>query len=175
MAISSINFILGFRILLILTILPLFHSESIHELLTSKGLPAGLVPKDVKSFNLDENGLLQVNLFAPCLTKFENRVFFESVIKGNLSYGKLNGLEGLSQEELFLWLPIKDIIVDDPSSGLILFDVGVVHKQFSLSLFEDPPECKPEDKPPQLQQQQHQKIISYTSGVSRKKKGFDVV
>ncbi|PIA34981.1 hypothetical protein AQUCO_03700320v1 [Aquilegia coerulea] len=139
MAISSINFIFGFQILLILTILPLFHSESIHELLTSKGLPAGLVPKDVKSFNLDENGLLQVNLFAnlfaPCLTKFENRVFFESVIKGNLSYGKLNGLEGLSQEELFLWLPIKDIIVDDPSSGLILFDVGVVHKQFSLSLF----------------------------------------
>ncbi|KAF5184867.1 Transmembrane protein [Thalictrum thalictroides] len=168
MAISPINFILGFQILLFLTILPFSYCESIHELLTSKGLPAGLVPKDVKSFNLDENGLLEVYLYAPCLTKFENRVFFESVIKGNLSYGMLSGLEGLQQEELFIWLPIKDIIVDDPSSGLILFDVGVVHKQFSFSLFENPPDCKSEDKP-------QQRRISYTSGVSRKKKGFDVL
>ncbi|KAF5190785.1 Transmembrane protein [Thalictrum thalictroides] len=168
MAISSMNFIVGFQTLLFLTILPLFHCESIHELLASKGLPPGLVPKDVKSFNLDENGLLEVHLHAPCFTKFENRVFFESVFKGNLSYGKLSGLEGLQQEELFVWLPIKDIIVDDPSSGLILFDVGVVHKQFSLSLFEDPRDCKPENK------QQHQQRISYTSGVSRKKNGFDV-
>nr|GEY80805.1 hypothetical protein [Tanacetum cinerariifolium] len=53
--------------------------------------------------------------------------------------------ERLSQEELFLWLPVKDIIVDDPKSGLILFDIGLAHKQLSLSLFEDPPDCKTED------------------------------
>nr|XP_043621755.1 uncharacterized protein LOC122593410 isoform X2 [Erigeron canadensis] len=52
---------------------------------------------------------------------------------------------GLSQEELFLWLPVKDIIVDDPKSGLILFDIGLAHKQLSLSLFEDPPDCKTEE------------------------------
>ncbi|KAK9005930.1 hypothetical protein V6N11_034984 [Hibiscus sabdariffa] len=38
----------------------------------------------------------------------------------------------------------QDIIVDDPSSGLILFDIGVAHKQLSLSLFEEPPHCKPQ-------------------------------
>ena len=64
-------------------------------------------------------------------------------MRANLSYGSLIGVQGLSQEELFLWLPVKDIIVDDPRSGLILFDIGVAHKQFSLSLFEDPPDCKP--------------------------------
>ncbi|OVA11693.1 Protein of unknown function DUF538 [Macleaya cordata] len=133
--------ILGFLILLLL---PLSHSSTIHDLLKSNGLPAGLLPKAVKSYNLDENGLLEVFLDQPCLVKFENRVYFETVIKGNLSFGELKGLVGLSQEELFLWLPVKDIIVDDPSSGLILFDIGVVHKQFSLSLFEDPPDCKPE-------------------------------
>ncbi|KAF5448779.1 hypothetical protein F2P56_029283 [Juglans regia] len=52
---------------------------------------------------------------------------------------------GLSQEELFLWLPVKDIIVNDPSSRLILFDIGVAHKQLSLSLFEKLPVCKPQD------------------------------
>ncbi|XP_077220619.1 uncharacterized protein LOC143854504 [Tasmannia lanceolata] len=135
---------LGFLLFLLSTILPIVKSHSIHDVLQSNGLPPGLLPKAVKSFTLDENGSLEVFLEGPCLTKFENRVFFESVIRGNLSYGELTGLVGLTQEELFLWLPVKDIIVNDPSSGLILFDIGVVHKEFSLSLFEDPPDCKPE-------------------------------
>ncbi|BFG29386.1 uncharacterized protein Pyn_19406 [Prunus yedoensis var. nudiflora] len=129
---------------LIFLSLPLsLSSSSIHDLLISQGLPAGLLPKEVKSYTLSDNGQLQVFLDGPCLTKFENRVFFESVVRANLSYGSLIGVEGLTQEELFLWLPVKDIIVDDPRSGLILFDIGVAHKQLSLSLFEDPPDCKP--------------------------------
>lgn len=68
--------------------------------------------------------------------------FYESVVRANLTYGGLTGVQGFSQEELFLWLPVKDIRVDDPSSGLILFDIGLAHKQLSLSLFEDPPDCK---------------------------------
>ncbi|KAF8409437.1 hypothetical protein HHK36_005513 [Tetracentron sinense] len=135
--------VLGF---LVLFLLPLSHSDSIHDLLREKGLPAGLLPKEVKSFTLEENGRLEVFLDRPCLTKFDNLVYFESVVRANLSYGQLNGVVGLSQEELFLWLPVIDIIVDDPLSGLILFDIGVAHKQLSLSLFEDPPECKPEDQ-----------------------------
>lgn len=85
-------------------------------------------------------------LDGPCLTKYENRVIFESVVTANLSYGSLIGVQGLTQEELFLWLPVKDIIVDDPNSGLILFDIGVAHKQLALSLFEDPPSCKSQPK-----------------------------
>ncbi|XP_039029640.1 uncharacterized protein LOC120163902 [Hibiscus syriacus] len=118
-------------------------SSSIHDLLVSRGLPAGLLPKEVKSYTLSDNGTLEVFLGEPCLTKYENRVFFDSVVRANLSYGSLKGVVGLSQEELFLWLPVKDIVVFDPKSGLILFDIGVAHKQLSLSLFEDPPLCKP--------------------------------
>ncbi|KAL3503357.1 hypothetical protein ACH5RR_037806 [Cinchona calisaya] len=118
------------------------HPLSIHDLLKTRGLPAGLLPKDVKSYNLSENGLLEVFLEGPCLTKFDTMAFYESVVRANLTYGGLKGVEGFSQEELFLWLPVKDIIVDDPKSGLILFDIGLAHKQLSLSLFEDPPDCK---------------------------------
>ncbi|PON55784.1 hypothetical protein PanWU01x14_185930 [Parasponia andersonii] len=118
--------------------------SDIHDLLRSKGLPAGLFPKEVKSYTLSDEGLLEVTLHGPCLTKFENRVFYDTVLRANLSYGSLMGVEGLTQEELFLWLPVKDIIVDDPKSGLILFDIVVAHKQLSLSLFEDPPNCKPQ-------------------------------
>lgn len=132
--------------ILLLLLLPLATTSiSIHELLRNKGLPPGLFPKRVvKSYELDEHGLLQVYLERPCLTKFETRVFYDKVVRANLTYGSLIGVEGLSQEELFLWLPVKDIIVYDPSSGLILFDIGVAHKQMSLSLFEDPPLCHPQ-------------------------------
>lgn len=126
--------------------LPLSHSSSIHDLLKSMGLPPGLLPKQIKSYNFSGSGLLQVNLDGPCLTKFDTASLYESELRANLSYGSLTGVEGLSQEELFLWLPVKDIIVDDPSSGLILIDIGVAHKQLSLSLFEDPPDCTAESQ-----------------------------
>ncbi|XP_022942558.1 uncharacterized protein LOC111447556 [Cucurbita moschata] len=144
------NFTFFFYISLLSLPLRLPHSLSlsstIHDLLRSQGLPAGLLPKEVKSYTLSQNGLLEVFLDGPCLTKYENRVLFESVVRANLSYGSLIGVQGLTQEELFLWLPVKDIIVDDPKSGLILFDIGVAHKQLALSLFEDPPSCKAQPK-----------------------------
>jgi hypothetical protein len=133
-----------FLTLFLLVLHPLTATSSIHNLLQSQGLPAGLFPENVKAYSLDQTGLLEVHLDQPCLAKFENRVYFDSVVRANLSFGGLKGLEGLIQEELFLWLPVKDIIVNDPSSGLILFDIGVAHKQLSLSLFEDPPVCKPQ-------------------------------
>ncbi|CAO2836000.1 unnamed protein product [Amaranthus hypochondriacus] len=134
-------------------------SITVHELLKKKGLPAGLLPKEVKSYEFnDENGLLEVFLDGPCLTKFENRVLFESVVRANLTYGELMGVEGLTQEELFIWLPVKEITVFDPKSGIILFDIGMAQKQLSLSLFEDPPSCKQQDE-----------LIKYSG---RKDKGF---
>ncbi|XP_019196253.1 PREDICTED: uncharacterized protein LOC109190244 isoform X2 [Ipomoea nil] len=117
-------------------------SISIHDLLKSKGLPAGLFPKEVSNYTVSESGLLQVFLDEPCLTKFDTMAFYDSVVTANLTHGCLTGVQGFSQEELFVWLPVKDIIVDDPSSGLILIDIGLAHKQLSLSLFEDPPDCK---------------------------------
>uniref|UniRef100_A0A2P2JDP8 Uncharacterized protein n=2 Tax=Rhizophora mucronata TaxID=61149 RepID=A0A2P2JDP8_RHIMU len=119
-------------------------SASIQSLLKSQGLPGGLFPSNVKSYSLnDQSGRLQVNLEGPCMARFDTRVYFDKVVRANLSYGGLAGLEGLTQEELFLWLPVKGIMVNDPSSGLILFDIGLAHKELSLSLFEEPPVCKP--------------------------------
>ncbi|XVF25940.1 hypothetical protein REPUB_Repub13aG0257200 [Reevesia pubescens] len=137
-------------------------SSTIQDLLRSQGLPAGLFPDNVKSYKLDLDGRLEVHLESPCMAKFDGRVQFDRVVRANLSYGGLMGLEGLSQEELFLWLPVKGIIVNDPSSGLILFDIGVAHKQLSISLFEEPPVCKPLE------------VLAENVGIGRKKKGFQV-
>uniref|UniRef100_A0A0D9X043 DUF538 family protein n=1 Tax=Leersia perrieri TaxID=77586 RepID=A0A0D9X043_9ORYZ len=121
-------------------------ADTIHELLRSHGLPGGLLPRGVLSYSLDEaNGLLEARLSAPCYAKYDDGdlAFFDTVVRGNLSFGALRGVEGLSQEELFVWLPVKGIVVADPGSGVILFDIGYAHKRLSRSLFEEPPDCKP--------------------------------
>ncbi|CAN8240836.1 unnamed protein product [Cochlearia groenlandica] len=116
--------------------------SSIISLLEARGLPGGLFPENVETYTLDDKtGELEVHLKSPCFARFENRVYFDSVIRANLSYGGLAGLKGLTQEELFLWLPVKGIAVNDSSSGLVLFDIGVARKHISRSLFEVPPVC----------------------------------
>lgn len=125
---------------------------SIQDLLRAYGLPPGLLPSAVNSYDMDrETGLLEVHLDNPCFAKYDGLVFFNQTIRGNLSYGSLKGLVGFSQEELFIWLPVKEVLLADPSSGVIFFDIGVAHKQLSLSLFEDPPDCSAgEEDEPQL-------------------------
>jgi hypothetical protein len=122
------------------------NGSTIHKLLSDHGLPGGLLPRGVESYTMDEsNGLLEARLSAPCYATYDNGnlAYFATVVRGNLSVGALRGVEGLAQEELFVWLPVKGIVVDDHQPGVILFDIGYAHKSLSKSLFEDPPECKP--------------------------------
>ncbi|KAF3320909.1 hypothetical protein FCM35_KLT15043 [Carex littledalei] len=124
-------------------------NPTIHDILRANGLPGGLVPKStyISSFSLDtETGLLTVNLTQPCYARYADTslAYFDNYIAGNLSFGELNRVQGLEQEELFVWLPVKGII-EEKGSGVILFDIGLAHKRLSRSLFEDPPDCHAPD------------------------------
>ena len=115
--------------------------KSVYDVLKAHGLPIGLLPKGVKEFKIDETGRFEVHLDQACNAKFESELHYDMNVTGSLSYGQIGALSGISSQELFLWFPVKGIRVDVPSSGLIYFDVGVVFKQFSLSLFEMPRDC----------------------------------
>lgn len=121
-------------------------SASIGDLLLDHGLPGGLLPKAVESFAYDPvSGLLEVRIDQTCYARYEDGLaFFDREVRGNLSYGALRGVVGFSQEELFLWLPVKGIVVKDPSSGVIVIDIGLARKQLPVAAFEDPPDCLPE-------------------------------
>lgn len=101
----------------------------------------GLLPKGVTNFTIDDSGRFEVHLDQACNAKFEDELHYDQNVSGTLTYGQIDGLSGISAQDLFLWFPVKEIRVDIPSSGLIYFDVGVVSKQFSLSSFETPREC----------------------------------
>ncbi|WOK91890.1 hypothetical protein Cni_G00581 [Canna indica] len=121
-------------------------AASIGDLLRAHGLPAGLLPKGVESFAHDPStGLLEVRIDRPCYARYDDGLaYFDREVRGNLSYGELRGVVGWSQEELFVWLPVKGIAVTDPASGIILFDIGLARKRLALSSFEYPSECLPE-------------------------------
>ncbi|XVE78183.1 hypothetical protein DITRI_Ditri13aG0123500 [Diplodiscus trichospermus] len=101
----------------------------------------GLLPKGITQFDFDDTGRFEVHLDQACNAKFESELHFDMNVSGTLSYGQIGALSGISAQELFLWFPVKGIRVDVPSSGLIYFDVGVISKQFSLSLFDTPRDC----------------------------------
>ncbi|KAI3806194.1 hypothetical protein L1987_22090 [Smallanthus sonchifolius] len=133
--------------LLTLSISAQFHlsysnqSPTIYEILRSNGLPIGLLPKGVTNLIYDESGRFEVHLDQACNSKFENELHYDVNVSGTLTYGKIDGVSGISAQDLFMWFSVKEIRVDVPSSGLIYFDVGVVHKQFSLSSFDTPRDC----------------------------------
>ncbi|KAK9053562.1 hypothetical protein SSX86_024636 [Deinandra increscens subsp. villosa] len=130
-----------------LSISPQFHlvlskqPPTIYEILKSNGLPIGLLPKGVTNFTVDDSGRFEVHLDQACNSKFENEFHYDRNVSGVVTYGQINGVSGISAQDLFMWFSVKEIRVDIPSSGLIYFDVGVVHKQFSLSSFDTPRDC----------------------------------
>ncbi|CAL9152801.1 uncharacterized protein LOC135680499 [Musa acuminata AAA Group] len=116
---------------------------SAYDVLRSHGLPIGLLPKGVREFYVDGEGRFEARLYAPCTAKFESEVRYNASIVGTISPGQIAGLSGVAAQDLFLWFPVRAIRLDDQASGIIHFDVGVVDKRFTLSLFEFPPDCAP--------------------------------
>ncbi|KAL6517370.1 hypothetical protein OROMI_033071 [Orobanche minor] len=116
-----------------------------YDILSSHGLPIGVFPKSISSFAVDpaSGGFLLLRLSAPspCDTVFETPLRYQRDITGRISYGRISNLTGVLAQELFLWLPVRAIQVDIPSSGLIYLDVEVVSKQFSQSVFDTLKDC----------------------------------
>ncbi|KMZ66835.1 hypothetical protein ZOSMA_288G00360 [Zostera marina] len=139
------SFLRLLSITLVLLLLLLRHSgaeKTAYDVLKDHGLPMGLLPKGVERFTIDSEGKLEVFLGKQCTANFENDVRYEPNVTGTISYGQIADLTGISAQELFLWFPVKGIRVDVPNSGIIYFDVGVIYKQFSLSMFDIPPDCR---------------------------------
>ncbi|CAN6554341.1 hypothetical protein EV1_003730 [Malus domestica] len=130
-------------LLLLLPLITCSNSKltTVYDVLRAHGLPMGLLPKGVVDFEVDDAGRFTAHLDQACNAKFESELHYDRNVSGTLSFGRIGSLSGISAQELFLWFPVKGIRIDVPSSGIIYFDVGVVYKQFSLSLFETPPDC----------------------------------
>ncbi|AEE33216.1 hypothetical protein AtNW77_Chr1g0055311 [Arabidopsis thaliana] len=120
---------------------PSLAADDIHDLLPRYGFPKGLLPNNVKSYTISDDGDFTVDLISSCYVKFSDQlVFYGKNIAGKLSYGSVKDVRGIQAKEAFLWLPIT-AMESDPSSATVVFSVGFVSKTLPASMFENVPSC----------------------------------
>lgn len=68
-------------------------------------------------------------------------MYYAANISGVLKFGTINSLDGIETKQLFVWLPVTGIYVDEPASPYIYFQVGVLTKRLAVAIFESAPKC----------------------------------
>ncbi|KAG1368799.1 hypothetical protein COCNU_14G012670 [Cocos nucifera] len=118
------------------------NGTTVYELLPKYGLPPGLLPDTVKSFQLADDGSFVVELEGPCYVEFEYLVYYEPRITGVVKYGSIEDLQGIQVRRFFIWFDVESIKVDLPPSDYIYFDVGWITKKLTVGQFETVHSCQ---------------------------------
>ncbi|GAV81316.1 DUF538 domain-containing protein [Cephalotus follicularis] len=121
--------------------LPLNSLTDVHDLLPQYGLPKGLLPNNVKSYSLSSSGDFNIELESPCYVQFDQLVYYDKKIKGQLSYGSVHDVSGIQAKKLFLWVSVTGIVAEK-DSGTIDFYVGALSESLPAKQFDDIPVCK---------------------------------
>lgn len=113
----------------------------IHDLLPKYGFPRGLIPDNVKSYNVSDDGSFEIQLGSPCYVHFDELVYYDRKVKGKMSYGSVTGVSGIQAKKLFIWVTVTGIKVES-GSGMIEFYVGALSEKLPAKQFEEVPQCK---------------------------------
>nr|AFK46856.1 unknown [Lotus japonicus] len=134
-------------LLLLLLSVPLLSSASsaaapsAYEALAGFNFPAGLLPKGVTAYELDEStGKFRADLNGSCSFTLEGsyQLSYNSTITGRISDNRLTDLRGISVKALFFWLNILEVV---RSSDQLDFSVGISSASFPLDSFFVSPMC----------------------------------
>ncbi|KAG6632658.1 hypothetical protein I3843_13G152100 [Carya illinoinensis] len=120
---------------------PLQPVADVHDLLPQYGLPKGLLPNNVKSYTLSDDGSFTIELTSPCYVQFDQLVYYNKKVNGKLSYGSVSSVSGIQAKKLFLWVSVTGIQADKDSDS-IEFYVGALSEKLPAKQFEDVPVCK---------------------------------
>ena len=114
----------------------------VHDLLPLYGLPKGLVPDNVKSYSLSDDGDFVIELKSTCYVHFESRlVYYDKKIRGKISYGEVSDASGIQAKKAFIWVSVTGIVAH-PSRDSIEFKVGFLGEELPASEFEKIPVCR---------------------------------
>lgn len=117
-------------------------ASDVYEKLETYGFPEGLLPHIVTGYNLESNGRFTLILENKCQVLIQDKypLVYESEITGMLSYGRLEGLKGITVKAYYVWWGITGIALGDDHS--LFFEIGILSAKFPYSNFDDPPICE---------------------------------
>ncbi|XP_042516955.1 uncharacterized protein LOC122091174 [Macadamia integrifolia] len=125
----------------------IYHGEALCkeksiEILSEIELPKGLLPlKDMEEVGYNrESGfvwLKQKKALEHVFRKVGKKVSYATEITVFVEPRRLKKISGVKTKELFLWVSLSDIYIDDPSSGKITFMTPAgLSKSLPVSAFE---------------------------------------
>ncbi|KGN64026.1 uncharacterized protein At5g01610 [Cucumis sativus] len=101
--------------------------KSLPELLREHNLPAGLFPKNIICYELDESkGKLVVHLASACEVSFKDSsiVRYATRVKAKLAKGKLSSVEGM-KTKIVVWTKVTTVSVESYKSEKVWFVAGI--------------------------------------------------
>ncbi|PRQ35601.1 hypothetical protein RchiOBHm_Chr5g0081761 [Rosa chinensis] len=113
----------------------------VHDLLPKYGLPRGLLPDNVRSYTLSDDGTFEIHLENPCYVHFDQLVYYNKNIKGKLSFGSVSDVSGIQAKKLFIWVSVTGMHMEQGSDS-VEFYVGALSEKLPAKQFEDIPVCK---------------------------------
>ncbi|KAJ8565157.1 hypothetical protein K7X08_007733 [Anisodus acutangulus] len=114
---------------------------TLYDILPVYGLPRGIFPDTVESYNLDKDGNFEVFLKAPCYLEFEYLVYYAEKISGKLGIGSIRELKGIEVKRFFFCFNVNEIRVDLPPTDSVYFQIGFVNKKLDMYQFETIHSC----------------------------------
>ena len=76
---------------------PTAAAEAAHEVLLAHGLPRGLLPAGIAAFSHDPStGRFVVSLEASCTARAEVDLRYNATVAGEISFGRISALSGIS-------------------------------------------------------------------------------
>ncbi|KAJ6793348.1 uncharacterized protein M6B38_113885 [Iris pallida] len=117
-------------------------NSTIYDLLPKYGLPPGLLPDNVQSFSLSQNGRFSVQLQSRCQIEFDYLVSYDADISGTLKYGSIRDLKGVHARKFLIWFDVDAIKVDLPPSDYVYFEVGWITKKLDAEQFRTVHSCE---------------------------------
>lgn len=113
-----------------------------YEKLETYGFPEGLLPHIVTGYTLEANGKFTLFLESKCRVLIQDKypLIYDKVITGMLSYGRLEGLKGITVKAYYIWWNITGISLGNDNS--LYFEIGILSTKFPYENFDDPPICE---------------------------------
>lgn len=111
-------------------------------LLSEVGMPNGLLPlKDMEEAGyVEETGfvwLKQKKKSEHMFDKIGKLVSYGTEVTAYVEKGRIKKLTGVKTKELFMWVTLSDIYLDDPPTGKITFKISSgLYRSFPASAFE---------------------------------------
>ncbi|KAF3973766.1 hypothetical protein CMV_002837 [Castanea mollissima] len=110
-------------------------TADVHDLLPHYGLPKGLIPNNVDSFTLSDDGTFTLQLSSPCYVQFDQLVYYDKKISGKLSYGSVSSVSGIQAKKLFLWVSVTGIQADKDSDMIEFYPPTLSQSKVKRNLY----------------------------------------